>query len=377
MHDVLVCGAGPAGSVAAVVLARAGARVRLIDRARFPREKLCGDTVNPGAMAILERLGLAQAASSGLLVDGMIVTDESGIRCVSRYGNGIHGRALGRASLDARLLEAAASAGADIEQGVLVQGPFVDAGKVQGLVLRGSNGASYRVTAPMVIAADGASSRVARALSLARQAPHPRRWAVGAYFDNVPASTTDGRFGEMHLRRGRYVGVAPMPGGVTNACIVTADRQALRDPATLLCETLRRDTLLADRFARARIANRPVCLGPLAVDSVACGVPGLLLAGDAAGFVDPMTGDGLRFAFRGAELAALTALSALEHGTRTAHAALWRARRREFAFKWRYNRTLRALVGSPRAMQVAAAGARWAPQLLEQVIHYAGDVKRR
>jgi flavin-dependent dehydrogenase len=64
MLDVAVCGAGPAGSIAALVLARAGARVMVFDRAAFPRDKLCGDTLNPGALAILDRLGLTSAAST-------------------------------------------------------------------------------------------------------------------------------------------------------------------------------------------------------------------------------------------------------------------------------------------------------------------------
>src|SRR6266850_1390302 len=61
MLDVLIVGGGPAGSVAATALARAGARVRLLDRAAFPRDKLCGDTVNPGTLAVLRRLGLSAA----------------------------------------------------------------------------------------------------------------------------------------------------------------------------------------------------------------------------------------------------------------------------------------------------------------------------
>ena len=80
----------------------------------------------------------------------------------------------------------------------------------------------------------------------------------------------------------------------------------------------------------------------VAVDAAAVGAPGLLLAGDAAGFIDPMTGDGLRFAIRGAELAAAAALRELETGG-PAHADLAAARRREFAGKWRMNRALRAL----------------------------------
>jgi menaquinone-9 beta-reductase len=373
MPDVLVCGAGPAGAIAALVLARAGARVRLLDRARFPRDKLCGDTVNPGALAILDRLGLSGVTAGGLPIDGMVVTDESGLRCAGRYGGGAAGRALRRATLDAALLDAAVRAGADFEDGVVVRGPVVDNGRVLGLVVAGANGTSHTLAGSLVIAADGASSRLARALGLSRHASRPRRWAVGAYFSDVSGPAGDSHFGEMHVRRGRYIGIAPMPGGITNACVVTADRRALRDPAALLRDTLRRDRLLADRFVGARMVSRPVCLGPLAVQSTASGAPGLLLAGDAAGFIDPMTGDGLRFAFRGAELAAETALATLNRGAPDSHATLWRLRRGEFASKWRFNRTLRALVGSPIALKIAVAGARWSPSLVEHLVRYAGD----
>src|SRR2546428_7105462 len=80
MFDVLIVGAGPAGSVAATVLARAGARVRLVDRATFPRHKLCGDTVNPGTLALLRRLGLsAHIEERGLPVVGMRLTGGTGL----------------------------------------------------------------------------------------------------------------------------------------------------------------------------------------------------------------------------------------------------------------------------------------------------------
>ncbi len=78
----------------------------------------------------------------------------------------------------------------------------------------------------------------------------------------------------MHLRRERYIGIAPLPGGLTNACVVTADRAALGDPARLLRDTLRTDRRLAARFADARPISQPVCLGPLAVDATASGAPG-------------------------------------------------------------------------------------------------------
>ena len=232
-----------------------------------------------------------------------------------------------------------------------------------------------RLRATMVIAADGASSRLARALDLAHHARQPRRWAVGAYFEDVSGCASSRRFGEMHLRRDRYIGIAPLPGGVTNACVVTADRAALRDPERLLVNTLRTDRELDGRFDGARLIMRPVSLGPLAVDATASGAPGLLMAGDAAGFIDPMTGDGLRFAMRGGELAADAALSALEHGGTDAHIRLAQRRHREFAIKWRFNRALRALAGSPVAMRVASVGADWAPGWLERTIRYAGDVR--
>ena len=371
MHDVLICGGGPAGAVAAVVLARAGARVLVIDRARFPREKLCGDTINPGTLAILSRLNLESAAASGLPVRGMILTGEPDVRVEARYGD-VCGRALKRAVLDAALIAAAAQAGARIDEGVLAREPVMEDGRVRGVWVAGRNGQPLRIPSPLTIAADGSHSRLARTLGLARSAARPRRWVVGAYFEGV-SDMSD--CGEMHVRPGRYIGVAPVPGGVTNACVVTADRAALRDPGALLDGALRGDCLLADRFARARRVSPAVCFGPLAVDSSCCGCPGVLLAGDAAGFIDPMTGDGLRFAVRGGELAAVAALAALEHGDAEPHVRLLAARRRAFGAKWRFNRAVRALVGAPLAVRAATHGAVVLPQVLRHAIRYAADLR--
>ena len=376
IDDVIVVGAGPAGSIAAMLLARAGARVRLIDRETFPRAKLCGDTVNPGTLAILRRLrASAGVEERGLRIDGMVVTGERGIAIEGRYPHGLHGRALLRRELDWQLLQQAVDAGAMFEPGVAVRGPLVEANgtrRVTGVVLDGRR-AERRLTARVTIAADGRRSTIAFGLGLARHPARPRRWAVGAYYQNVAGSTS---FGEMHVRRGRYIGVAPLPGGLTNVCLVQPSQPAdasLRDPAALLRDVLAHDLLLCERFASARAIAAPVVLGPLAVDHVDASLDGLLLAGDASGFVDPMTGDGLRFAVRGAELAADAALAALKHGWSGIHQQLGAARRREFAGKWRFNRALRALVASPRAIEAAAFGARLAPAVMRAVIARAGD----
>jgi flavin-dependent dehydrogenase len=110
------------------------------------------------------------------------------------------------------------------------------------------------------------------------------------------------------------------------------------------------------------------------LEATAAGAPGLLLAGDAEVFIDPMTGDGLRFAFRGAELAADQALRVLADGWHQAHVRLLASRQREFARKWRFNRGLRALAASPLAVRAAGAGASLSPALIRRTICYAGDV---
>jgi len=142
----------------------------------------------------------------------------------------------------------------------------------------------------------------------------------------------------------------------------------------LLIDELARDPLLRTRFSAARIAAPPVALGPLAVDVAPPQVSGLLLAGDAAGFIDPMTGDGLRFAIRGGTLAADAALEALAQGWSAAIGARLTARRqREFGGKWRFNRMLRRLVAHPSLVHGGAVAARVWPAALRGIIRTAGD----
>ena len=122
-----------------------------------------------------------------------------------------------------------------------------------------------------------------------------------------------------------------------------------KEPGDIIGAALAADPWLAARFVGARRVTRVTSLGPLAVEARNAGCPGLLLAGDAAGCVDPMTGDGLRFALRGGELAAGAALD--EMASRVpAFERLRAVRSREFAGKWRVNRALRSLVrrGRPR-----------------------------
>jgi menaquinone-9 beta-reductase len=275
--------------------------------------------------------------------------------------------------LDALLLDAAIAAGADFVPGVAVRGAVVgraNAGPhIQGVrVATAAGNEDWR--AGIVIAADGRHSALAFSLGLARYAAAPRRWAFGAYFTDVQ--------GEMHVRTDGYIGVAPLPYGLTNLCVVrelgTAPPLGDRMNAEqTIAAALASEPLLRERFANARRVSPITTLGPLAVEARAAGAAGLLLAGDAAGFIDPMTGDGLRFALRGGELAAEAALRELASG-QPACADLRRARSREFSGKWRVNRCLRSLVASPRGVSLAASiSAHWSAPV-RALVAIAGDV---
>jgi len=349
-----------------------------------------GVTVTPGALARLQSLGLAAGLDDkSLRVDGMRVTGESGVAIEGRYPGGLSGRAITRRDLDWLLLEQAIAAGCQFDPGVAVRRAIVTEGSgvrsVSGAVI-GAEGRESPIAARVTIAADGRHSTIGFGLGLARHPPSPRRWAIGAYYENFmprkgsdpSGSDTSGSdtFGEMHVRGGYYIGVAPVPGGLTNVCLVKpsgAGDPGLADPAALLTRALARDPLLRDRAAGARLTGPPVVLGPLAVDVRDASIDGLLLAGDAAGFIDPMTGDGLRFATHGGELAAAAALQALADGWSGVHARLSAQRQHAFGGKWRFNRALRGLVASPRLVDAAALGAHLAPGILHAVIARAGD----
>jgi flavin-dependent dehydrogenase len=376
MLDVLVAGAGPAGAMAALLLARAGARVLIIDRDEFPRDKLCGDTLNPGALALLGDQDLwRRPMPSARALAGMIVSGP-GAAVEARYGPGEHGVSIPRFTFDAWLLDAAVRAGARLETSQQVVAPLTeDDGPgmpVRGLVLRRRGAASTtRLPASLVIAADGRRSVIARALGLARDPSRPRRWAFGTYAALVGGMRD---VGEMHVRPWGYCGLAPMPDGSTNVCVVTGARPDGRTPLEVIRRAVARDPALAPRFERVEF-DRPVrVLGPLAVDVPIPGADGVLLAGDAAGFVDPMTGDGIHLALQGAVLAAEEALRVLEHGDYAL--APWRlaqARGRRIGRKLRFNRLVRAMVDRPSALHAAVWGARIAPAIVRRAVRYAGD----
>jgi flavin-dependent dehydrogenase len=375
--DVVVAGAGPAGALAACLLARAGARVALIDRSRFPRPKLCGDTLNPGAVALLRRhVDVAPLAARATPIAGMLLSGPGPVFVRGRYQDGVTGLGVTRDVLDAWLVDEATRAGAALIDETTVAGPELAAdGRVAGVRLRHRSGSTSAVKAAITLGADGRRSRLGEACGLSRCAPSPRRWAIGAYFEGVTDLTT---LGEMHVRDGHYLGVAPTADGRANACLVQPHAPGTtewRTPDQLLASRLRADPVLGARFARALASTKAAVLGPLAIDTRTPGCAGLLLIGDAAGFVDPMTGDGIRLALASAELATATVADVLA-GRLAATAAYRRYARAlaaEVGRKRAFNRIMRSLVASPRAVAIAARTAAIWPGPLRAAIRYAGD----
>ena len=198
MDDVVIAGGGPAGALAAIILARAGARVRLFERARFPRHKLCGDTLNPGALAVLARHVDTTALVAGSDdIHGMLLTGPGGVAVRALYGAGLAGRAVTRSVFDEWLLRQAVDAGARVEEGVAVKGALVSAGRVSGVTVAGRESGEVAHEGRLVIAADGRRSTLAFSRGLAHQPSRPRRWAIGGYFTGVAGC---GTVGEMHVR---------------------------------------------------------------------------------------------------------------------------------------------------------------------------------
>jgi flavin-dependent dehydrogenase len=371
-----VAGGGPAGTAIATFLRQAGHDVLLLDAARFPRDKICGEGVSPEAWRLLEALGSAARvrALRPQPLRGMTLTSPDGTSFTGHYGpHREPGFAVRRCALDVALLGGARDAGVEVREGCRVTDLSSEDGKVDGLMME-NGGDPVRLRARLVVGAEGRRSRVARQLALLREHPSLRKFAVRGYWENVEELT---HYGEMHGAAGGYCGIAPLSSTAANVTFVLDERDVA--PAGGDLEGFYRRSLAArwpriqSRLSRARLLEPPRSIGPLALEARAVSAPHALVVGDAAGFYDPFTGEGVTLALRTAELAAEVADGALRRD-RLDDLRLYDARRHEATrHKFLLNRLLQRVVSWPALSNVVARRLRERRDLADQLVGIAGD----
>jgi menaquinone-9 beta-reductase len=367
-------GGGPAGTAAAVFLRQAGHEVVLVDEARFPRDKVCGEGVSPEAWRLLARMGAdgAVRALRPRAVRGMKLTSPDGTAFAGEYaGARKPGFAVRRRCLDRALLECARGAGVQVREGVRARDVLVRDGIVRGVVLDGAE-APERLDARLVVAADGRRSVVARKLGLLREHRTLRKFAVRGYWKAVEGLTDHG---EMHVTRGGYCGIAPLGDDEANITFVLdqADMRPARGGLEdFYLRTLQRWPRLCERLQRGRLMSPPRAIGPLALEARRVSAPGAVLVGDAAGFYDPFTGEGVTLALRSAELAAGVAHRALTDGS-TDLRLYDRLRHEATRDKFRLNRLLQRVVAWPALANTVARRLSRRPDLADRLVGIAGD----
>lgn len=387
---VLVIGGGPAGAASAWGLAAQGHDVTVLDKARFPRDKACAEYLSPEASRILDAMGVlgdVERAGAAQLA-GMTVRAPGGGTIhgefAARHGfRGFRDRglALRRRHLDPILLDGARRAGADVREGVAVTDVLRDAhGAACGVRVRDADGTMRDLAADLVIGADGLRSVVGRRLGLAGRLPwpFPRRVAFVAHWRGVQGI---GAHGEMHVERDGYVGIADVGHGETNVAIVVPQARAADargDTATFMARWLAARPQLAPRFAGAVRVSPVRATGPFAVRARRAWAPGALLAGDAADFFDPFTGEGIFAALRGGELLAPFAHDALtarsRDAARRALGAYDAERRRVFGGKWLVERMIGTAVAVPALMDHAARTLGARRDMADLLVGVTGDI---
>lgn len=382
MRDLLVVGGGPAGASTAAWAARAGLDVLLVDRARFPRAKPCAEYLSPEATRDLDALGVLEEieASGAAKLTGMRIVADDGSEVVGRFRPTRartpyrpYGLALPRSRLDVIVLAAAARAGAEVRQAVSLERLLVEDGVVTGAVLRQAD-RRWEERSRAVVGADGLHSLVARRLGLSRRG-RPRRLALVAHLAGMSGMRD---YGEMFVRDGRYVGLAPIGAGLVNAAAVVPAHEAraiAADPGAYLLGELQAFPELRARQAQARIVREVLVAGPFARTTRRPVADGALLVGDAADFFDPFTGEGIFAALRGGRLAAEALAGALSRGeaTRAALRPYARARRRAFFGKWALERIAGLSATRPALMRRFTSRLAARPAYADLWVGAAGD----
>lgn len=390
VYDVAVVGAGPAGSATAIHLARAGWHVALVDRATFPRDKPCAEYLSPAVEPLLRQLGvLAQIEATRpghlrgfrIFAPGGRVFQGDFAATRDAAGDSLFetGLAVPRLRLDAALGTGAVQAGAEFVQGWRLAQIAREGQHNNATFLLTPTPGREPIRARLVVAADGVHSTVARRLDLHRPS-RMRKVALVAHMRGIAGLT---EYGEMHVAGRRYVGLAPLePPDAGDRCNVAMVVDEARDgsalagrPQPFLLDALETFPGVRGRLARATVVRHTLTTSRLSVAARRIVADGLLLVGDAAGYYDPFTGEGIYRALRSAALAAQVATQALACGDLTAaslapYAQLYR---HEFRGKRLIEAIIQSAVQVPPLMDQIAAAMLRHKGMADTVVAVTGD----
>lgn len=374
MADVVIAGAGPAGASLAVMLGRAGLAVELYDARRFPREKPCGEGMQPSGVAVLERLGLADAVGGSRLerlrYHGFGLSAESAFPA-PKGGAAPTMLAQRRLRLDEVLVAAArATPGVRVFEDAAVEGAVLERGRAVGL---GVGGEIRR--AGLVVGADGISSRVRRSLGLDGPPRRARRVGVRAHFRLAPGKAASTRL-EIFLGSRHELYVAPLPDGEVLVAAL-ADGAALGGKARdALARWIADEPLLRDLLDGATPLTDVAGRMPVAGRARAGFAPGAALLGDAASATDPLTAGGLAHALVTAErLAAYVPRILADSDGGERWLARFDAERRRLlrAPTW-LTGALLAIVSRPRLARATLRVMRAQPRLMRRLMGVAAGI---
>lgn len=381
--DVLIVGSGPAGSVLATLLSRAGHRVEMLERRPHPRPKPCGECVNPGAVNALRRLGLAEGieALDPAPLLGWVLRTESGAWARGDFGPVAEaGWGIPRARFDAQLARVAQSAGATIVAPVVVRRavpanenpPAPDGTRwirgLPGVITNEADGTTGVRQARLLVGADGLRSTVGRAIGSPRRRPRIRKMSLTCRVEGCGPTATHG---QLVLGLGWTVGLAPVAtqANLWNLTVVLDAKRYGREVAGSPEAAVHRFCSEA-AFAWTegpKILGGPWSSGPFDWPGHRAVAEGVLLVGDALGYFDPLTGQGIYRAIRSAELAAPVIDEALRGATAKRDDGVGRKA------LMIYHRTVTREFRQGRLLQRAIEAALSRPALRDMVIRHLGS----